>query len=886
MLPETNRSRALAAGAVLVAVAMVVVLVRACGSGGPDLDPLPDGEKRPEPLSFSGKPMWDERKLGMVRVAGAELRGDAAAVVAGDVGGIGGARLAAADVRTGAPRWVVDAGSPLKGGDGAQAHQGHGSRAEQLSGVTGKPLLYGDGDDDSGDWTVLVQYSEGSRGDETEIGVAALSGKDGAVRWKHALIRPESGDKGDDDRGQKVRLLAADTRVVLASVEGEEATELRTVALDPATGGELWRNEDGWAYRFAGGLVLGETRGDRPPPARWDAARKNSDVFALDVRTGAKRWDLNGTFESSDLDAVAGGTAAVTVRERKPGRTYEDRRTALLDAATGRETARDGETGSDGVATENDRLWDCADDGRTLIACSGADGRLVTVRPGAGEDPFITKKPPFDEDSMAQVGLVWRDRVFVHASSGGDRPLRRAAVDRAGNRIGAAPRGEVAAVSEKAVAFRVDRKGSSTDGGLAVHAAAFGAEPPEASASARPVLKPPGIDATPLWTAVTSAAAASGTVPGSAGDMGLTTVEDVRLAGGALVLTGRDAEDDDRDEQVVVDVENGKVRWSVRDGASLGGGAEATFVGVSPVTGLGGPRIVDMGGEWLSFVEYRGPGGVEGVAALSLKDGSVRWKKQVTSGNGYAALEAADRETFAVRVSERGAGDETVVYATGSRKDLWRKRGVTPESTGGGLVLAAEPGPQGRARRDLIAYGASDGGLQWRLGDRYRDPRLLHDAGGETVVIGTADGGAVLDRATGRELARTYVPLDRCDGDGDTLIVCEANPDAPGGSASARAVTIQTRDGATKIQDLLETGFLTRYAAFGNWFAAHRPATIGPGAQAGRFLVFDGDGRLLSDDLPGMPQAIGGGFAVLSSSEIMHGFGGGVATFTVHRVRE
>ena len=885
MLPETNRSRALAAGAVLATAALVFVLVRACGAGSPNLDPLPDGEKRPQPLSFSDEPMWDERKLGMKRVAGAELRGDVA-IVAGDVGSIDGARLAVVDVRTGAPHWVVDAGSPLKGGDGAQALHSYGSRAEQLSGVTGKPLVYGDGDD----WTALVQYAEGSRGDETGIGVAALSGKDGGVRWKHALIRPRPGDKGDSDRQKKVRLLAADARAVLASVETEEAAELETVALDPATGGELWRSEDGWAHRFSGGLVLGETRGDRPPPARWGEERRNSDVFALDVETGAERWDLNGTFESSHLEAAANGTAAVTVRERKPGRTYEDRRTVLLDTTTGREIDQDGGTGSDGAATRDDRLWDCADDGRTLIACAGSGGRLVTIRPGAGEEPFTTKKPPFDEDSMAHVDLVWRDRIFVHASSSGDRPIRRAVVDRAGNGIGAAPRGEVAAMSDKAVAFRVGRNGSSSDDGLAVHAAALGAEPPEAGASQRPAPGPPGIDATPLWTATTSAAAASGPVPGSAEDMGLTSVEDVRLVGGALVLTGRDAEDDDLDEHVVVDVETGKVRWSVREGGSLGGGAKATFIGGSRLVHPAGPRIADVGGEWLMFVEYRGPGDAEGVAALSLKDGSVRWKKRVTSGNGYAVLEAADRKTLAVRVSERGAPqEEAVVYSAESRAELWRERGVRPESTGGGLVLASEPGRRkdaGRERRDLIAFAARDGGIRWRLGDRYRDPRLLHDAGGGTVVVGTADGGAVLDRATGRELARTYVPLERCDGDGDTLIVCEAGLGTPGGDRSARAVTIQTRDGATRIQDLLETGSLTRYGALGNWFVAYGPSTTGPGAQAERFLLLDGDGRVVSDDLPGGLRALGGGFAVLAPSEIMHGHGGGVATFTVHRVRE
>ncbi|MGP4029647.1 outer membrane protein assembly factor BamB family protein [Actinomadura sp. 3N407] len=879
MLPKSNRSRALAAGGFLAALVLVFGVVQARG-GGTGIAPLPDGEKQPKAVSFSDKAMWDERKLGMSGVAGVELRGDVA-IVAGDVD-LGEGRLAVVDVRTGAPRWTLGAGASLRGGGGAVAHHGHGHRAEHLRSVTGNPAVYGEGDD----WSVLVQYTVGARGRETEMGVAALSGKDGTVRWKHALVRPRAGDRGDDEREKKMRLLAADARVVLASVEAKESIDPKTVALDAATGRKLWEHEGGWAYRFAGDLVLGETRGERPQPARWGQERKGTDVFALDVRTGEKRWDLSEAFESSHLEAVAGGTAAVRVREWKPGRTYVDRRTVLLDTATGRDTAA-GKPAKGGEAVKTDRLYDCADDGRALIACGGSDGRLVTFRSGAGAEPFATEKPPFDEETLPHVRMVWQDRIFVYASAGGGRPARRAVVDRAANRIGAAPPGEVAALSEQAAAFRVPREGatSSTPTGLVVHAAAVGAEPSEPSGPGKPTLKPPRIDAAPLWTGHSAGTLASVPAPESkpAKDTGLVSVQGISLAGDAIVYGGRDAEDDDLDKQVVADAATGKVRWSIREGASLSGGAEVNFLDM--------PHIVDVGGEWLSFVEYSGPGDQEGVAALSLKDGSVRWKKRTNGGNGYAILKAADDKTFAVRVSKPDAsegGDEMVVYATGTRKELWRKRGVEPESVGAGLVLAAERGPVEdgrRERRDLIAYGASDGERRWRLGDRYREPELLHDEGGRTIVVGAADGGAVLDRATGRELARTYTPLARCDGDGDALIVCQGGPDTQGGDPGMRAVTIQTRDGSTKINDLLETGFLTRYGAIGDLFVALRPATTGAGAKPERFLLLDGEGRLVSDDLPGRPRAIGGGFAVLTPSKIVHRFGGGVASFSVHRVR-
>ncbi|MGH3243535.1 MAG: PQQ-binding-like beta-propeller repeat protein, partial [Spirillospora sp.] len=467
-----TRTRAVWWGGGLLAVLLVVVLGVVRASGGSDVADLPHGEKRPEPVSFGGKPLWDERKLGMSRVAGIEFRGGTA-VVAGDVG-LGGARVAAVDAGTGNARWVVDSGYPLRGGNGAVAHPGPGYQAQLLRGVTGKPLLYGDGDD----WSVLVQYVKGDRGRETELGVAALSGKDGAVRWTRPLIRPRGGAAGADDRDRRMRMLAADTRVVLASVETKHGTDPETVALDPATGRELWRNADGWAFRLAGDMVLGETRGAAaPPPYSWGEKRKDTDVFALDAKTGRKRWDLGadtGTgaaaVESSHLMAAVGGTAVIKVSETPPGRSYSSDRVMFVDVTTGRLT-KDSPKADDDRPFEALALYGCADDGRTLIACSGSDGRIVTIRPGRHGEPVTSKKRPFVDGAMVRVGVVWQDRILISASGTDERPAGYALVDRAGNRLATPPSGTAAALSENMAAFRVTRQGStsSTPDGLVVH---------------------------------------------------------------------------------------------------------------------------------------------------------------------------------------------------------------------------------------------------------------------------------------------------------------------------------------------------------------------------------------------------------------------------------
>ncbi|MFC5748784.1 PQQ-binding-like beta-propeller repeat protein [Actinomadura rugatobispora] len=869
-LPDVGRNFALKWGGALLGLLLAVLGVMGVRGVGPwrSLDPLPDGEKRPRPLSFSGKPMWDERKLGLERVAGLELVGDTA-VVAGDAAG-GGSRLAAVDVRTGAPRWTAGSDQPLRGGDGAVPDRGFGYLAEKLRGVTGRPVVYGD----ANDWTVLVQYVRGDQNRETELGAVALSGKDGSVRWRHALVRPASGEKGRDDRDRRIRLLAADPRIVLVSVESKDATDLETVALDPSTGRELWRSDAGWAHRITGDVVLGETRGADAPPSSsyvWGEKRRDTDVFALDLRTGRQLWDLHGASENSHLLAAAGGTAVLQVTERPPGWQYDRTRTVLLDAATGRPAQ--GSPKAEGSASPIRDLSGCADDGRTLIACSALYGKIVTIRPGAGRAPVLTEKRPFGEDTMAHVDLVRQDRIFVRGSGIGGRPERHAVVDRAANRLGAAPPGTVAAVSPTAVAFRVQRPGrsaTSTSSGIVVHAAAVGAKPAEPAAPGRPTLQPPRIDAAPLWTAWAGPASPQ---PGDR-DTGLSSLISLDLAGDALVYRGREREGDDR-RLVVADAATGKVRWSVREGASLGGGAKARLTGAL--------HLVNSGGERLALVHYEA-GGEEGIAALALKDGRVRWKQPVAAGGRWTLLGGADDRTFAVAVSGGDRPGETVAYATGSRRELWRERGVEPVSVAGDLVIAAKENRKGDAL-DLIAYGASDGKRRWNLAGRYPEPELLHDGGGRTVVVKTAEGGAVLDRATGRELARTNTPLARCDGDTDELIVCQAGADRPVSQAADRAVTIRTTGGATRILELLETGTLARYGAIGQWFFAVQPGGSGSG-QDDRHLVLDGEGRQVAAGLPGRPAAIGDGFAVLMQiGERSGAILGETARFSVHRVR-
>ncbi|MBT2208867.1 PQQ-binding-like beta-propeller repeat protein [Actinomadura sp. NEAU-AAG7] len=833
------RGRAGAVGAVAAALLLltVIVVVRSRGDG-PATAALPRGEAHPRSLAFGRNPLWDERTLGMTDVDGAELRGGAA-VVTGRSASAG--RLVVADARTGTIRWSADGGDPLLGGDGALAYDGPPD-AEGVRGLSGGPVLV-DADTSPGGWSVIVQYAKGADGEER--GVAALSGEDGRVLWKQALFRG-----ADDDREQETRLLAADGRVVLAGVRSAGRLRLRTVAFDAAAGRRLWEHQDGWAFRIDGGTVLGESAEGEPWRPR--EVRDGAAVFGLDLMTGRKRWDLAGAFEGAHVQAAAGGTAAVTVRERIAGGPSTRFRTMALDSATGRVQVASLE--AEEAAGTPGPVLGCVDDRRTLIACAAYSGRLVTIRPGGR--PFTAKKPLFKGASSVEPDLVWRDRVLASRALDGNRRAG-AVADRAANGLGATPPGRPAALSDRFAALLVRR---GLYDGLAVYGASETGKPEE-PAPVPSSQKPLRVEARPLWTAKAD------TIRG---------VSSAVLDGDAVLISGTGPGGSDDRRHVVADARTGETRWTRRAGDSLGGGDR--------VASLGLPRLAHVGGETLSLVKYEGQGS-QGIAALSLRDGRVRWKKAV-AGDGVNLYAVGDA-TFAVRVTDYGAGaggggerERTVAFATSTRRELWRRSGVVPElDPAGDLVIAARLGKAERygvePHTDLIAYGASDGRQRWRTGGRYRDPRLQF-AGGSALVVTVGDGAAVLDRATGRELARTGARLGGCGGTG-ALVVCRTGEGDVGG-AGEHAVTIEIGDGTARINDLPRTAGLTAFRALGPWLTATRPAAPGGGRPA--FPLLDAAGRTLAEDLPGAPLALGGGLAVLTTPGP-----DGAAALSVYRVR-
>jgi hypothetical protein len=178
---------------------------------------------------------WDTTGAGAVStIYGARIHGDAVVLQAGERDDH---RLAVVDAGTGRPRWSRKNFAELRGGNGATLFD---------PAPGGAPLVAGAPED----FVVLVHYYrddcdqptgcplDGDGEPREEQGIAALSGKDGTVRWMTPLPK---GGGGEDDRLRIEPLAASDDLVLVGVVDtNNDLGTLRTVALDTADGRQRW----------------------------------------------------------------------------------------------------------------------------------------------------------------------------------------------------------------------------------------------------------------------------------------------------------------------------------------------------------------------------------------------------------------------------------------------------------------------------------------------------------------------------------------------------------------------------------------------------------------------------------------------------------------------
>jgi hypothetical protein len=364
-------------------------------------------------------------------------------------------RLTAVDAATGRQHWSIEEFSPLLGGDGSILFRPVISDEPLL--IAGPPedfLVFVHYYHDYGDCTHPTGWCprDDDEPSRAEQGVAALSGKDGSVRWMTPVITR------DETRDMTMELFGADEDLLLVgSVDRDRNLDtLSTLALNTSDGQRRWQHPGVEAGLIAGGTVIG-----RIPSTSDDVTLEPSDmlhsgaVVAIDAISGDRRWDLSQRFAMSAPSSAAGDLVVVEAVQHGE----ELREPLAVEAATGREVARLG-----------DFSIGCASDAHSLIACiesRGTDDSLVTFQLDERKVRVSRRTIP-DPGEYRSVSIygMWRGRVFVGDVAISDRPGFHLVVDRSANVLTERVPGQIVAISDSYAIFRTN----DDDGAISVHA--------------------------------------------------------------------------------------------------------------------------------------------------------------------------------------------------------------------------------------------------------------------------------------------------------------------------------------------------------------------------------------------------------------------------------
>jgi hypothetical protein len=255
-----------------------------------------------------------------------------------------------------------------------------------------------------------------------------LSGKDGSRRWRipvqrvHRCSCPST--RIDVMLLGRASVTTVAVEIATDTTAGPETT--RTVAYDVAARRKVWTGCGFQPAAIEGDLVLSE----RPKLPAKSPDTPPTTLSALDLRTGAVKWDLAGRYRQSGLTYAAGDTLVVNRGDS----------TALVDTATGRE-----------LGMSPAKLAGC---GRTqaVFACrdTGAqvwDDKAVTVK-RSGDTATVTKVPGSQWCRRIQV---WRELLYCDDTS--DQPRQSGAIDKAGGVAAARLPGRLEAVNDRFAVF-------------------------------------------------------------------------------------------------------------------------------------------------------------------------------------------------------------------------------------------------------------------------------------------------------------------------------------------------------------------------------------------------------------------------------------------------
>ncbi len=403
-----RRSLLLAVGVVLVVAAAGMMVF-----GGDESDGSGSAKGRAstlEPLALGDEPLWTADRLAgrtMVASPAITVRDDVALLRSYD-------KFSVLNMATGQVRWSVD---PPPGSYSAELPGVDGSA--WLPALDGPLLRSHDGEP-----VILTDYwyPPGTSGSN---GVVLLSAETGEVLWRKDV--PDLAGLGAAD--DHTALIATTTTGDGLGVH--DLGDLKTLALDMDTGETLWEQTGVWPDAVSGDVALGHRSLERHPKPSDETT-----VVALDLDTGAQKWDLSERLARSELVRAAGDVAIVA--GSLPGEPEE---------STGDVVATDSGTPLHGISGG----W-CYTDGRTLLSCAEPAAKLGDLNIFDIHEHTMTES----KASFIDVTAVGQNRLFLE-----DFDDRGYSVDRTGATVDKKLPGLVIAISDRYVMFDIPERKST-----------------------------------------------------------------------------------------------------------------------------------------------------------------------------------------------------------------------------------------------------------------------------------------------------------------------------------------------------------------------------------------------------------------------------------------
>lgn len=266
--------------------------------------------------------------------------------------------------------------------------------------------------------------------------------------------------------------------------------------------------------------------------------------------------------------------------------------------------------------------------------------------------------------------------------------------------------------------------------------------------------------------------------------------EDIRqeLVGDTLVYVVGNTESASQ-RIVAADAATGKTRWTVGRSISKKDSALQYYAWWGQHTQIGDDARMIVQYTKDIRLEDGSAGKEQGVAALSVHDGTFLWSKPLVAGDPrtfFTRIDAAAADLviatiYTFTAEHTLASFRTVALDATSASPRWQMSDVVGSQIVGNVVLAERPIlPDGSMNRigtaGVEALDMASGEVLWSTDGRYSNLREIA-AVADGVLISHAGGTDILQLRTGEEFLHRSETAINCIDDTESIIACESDAD-------------------------------------------------------------------------------------------------------------